>query len=164
MEFLNRTGLAHLWDRLKSRTLPAGGALGAVLRKTGAGDYETEWAELAPGKAEGPYELPLVNGWSHAAAGGWGRTRYWKSADGFVHLHLSAIRESAVTLNSQQIATMPAGFRPVGGNACGMGYDYSTNSPLGALVTTAGVVEVRVIKPTTSWSYIFIDLAYYAGT
>lgn len=164
MEFLNRTGLAHLWGRLKSRTLPAGGALGAVLRKTGAGDYETEWAELAPGKAEGPYELPLVNGWSHAAAGGWGRTRYWKSADGFVHLHLSAIRESAVTLNSQQIATMPAGFRPVGGNACGMGYDYSTNSPLGALVTTAGVVEVRVIKPTTSWSYIFIDLAYYAGT
>lgn len=164
MEFLNRTGLAHLWDRLKSRTLPAGGALGAVLRKTGAGDYETEWAELAPGKAEGPYELPLVNGWSHAAAGGWGHTRYWKSADGFVHLRLSALRSSAVTATKQQIGTMPVGFRPVGGNACGMGYDYSTNSPLGALVTTAGVVEVRVIKPTTSWSYIFIDLAYYAGT
>lgn len=164
MEFLNRTGLAHLWGRLKSRTLPAGGALGAVLRKTGAGDYETEWAELAPGKAEGPYELPLVNGWSHATAGGWGSTRYWKSADGFVHLRLSALRSSAVTATKQQIGTMPVGFRPVGGNACGMGYDYSTNSPLGALVTTAGVVEVRVIKPTTSWSYIFIDLAYYAGT
>ena len=75
------------------------------------GDVWTDWMPYATATPPQKYSLPLAEGWVRVNS-----AEYWRTQEGLVVVVFRVAREDKQSLSpgNHQVATLPAGFRPVG--------------------------------------------------
>lgn len=104
------------------------------------------------------YDLPLTNGWTHISSDD--PLQYGKCGDGRVQLMGIIIAPAGATAG-QQIATLPAGYRPVGRKAWLHAFDANTGIDYGVMATPDGPVTLWVKAPPANAALVFPVQSFY---
>lgn len=124
------------------------------------GGVTTSSTSIATATPPVEYDLPLASGWTHINSDD--PLQYGKCGDGRVQLMGIIIAPAGATAG-QQIATLPAGYRPVGRKAWLHAFDANTGIDYGVMATPDGPVTLWVTAPPANATLVFPVQSFYAA-
>lgn len=118
------------------------------------------WIDIATATPPTEYDLPLANGWAHINADD--PLTYGKCGDGRVQITGIIIAPAGVT-TEQQIATLPAGYRPVISRTWLHAFDANTGIDYTIAIELDGTVKLWVKAPPTNATLVFPVQSFYGA-